>query len=105
MLLRVDITCEDNAILYEVQKQANAAASDLKDAKLVADKSATVIVRISVQPIFAEKKDTPHGVSLAALVTRVNHKGGEEIRRFTNQILPMSQYADAVRKIVSSVPK
>lgn len=105
LLVRVEVVCPDSNLQYQIQVKAKSEVGQLKDAKLVDDSSAHVVVRLIAAPIAVGKdSDTPNGVALAALITRPHTAGGSEIRHYSNRAVPLAKYGDLVKQIVQLAP-
>ena len=105
LLIRVEVVSPDSNLQYQIQVKAKAEVAQLKDAKLVDDSTALVVVRLIAAPI-AIGKDTepPTGVALAALITRPHASGGSEIRHYSNRAVPLAKYGDLVRQVIQLAP-
>jgi hypothetical protein len=104
-LVRIDAKCPDKDMLLEVQKAANDAIRELKDAKLVADESANMLIRISVSPIQLQKDASKYsGVSIAIVVSRLGAKQSEEVRQVVHRVIPVADYKSIIHSVVAAAP-
>ena len=105
LLIRVEVVSPDSNLQYQIQVKAKAEVAQLKDAKLVDDSTALVVIRLIAAPIAIGKDtDPPTGVALAALITRSHASGGSEIRHYSNRAVPLAKYGDLVKQIVQLAP-
>jgi hypothetical protein len=106
LLVRVEVVSPDSNLQYQIQVKAKTEVGQLKDAKLVDDSTAHVVVRLIAAPIALGKdSDPPTGVALAALITRPHAAGGNEIRHYSNRAVPLGKYNDLVKQIIQLAPK
>ncbi len=105
LLVRVEVVSPDSNLQYQIQVTAKAEIAQLKDAKLVDDSTAVIVVRFIAAPIaIGKESELPTGVALATLITRPHPSGGSEIRHYSNRAVPLAKYGDLVKQMVRLAP-